>query len=127
MKYIIQDKALFASENIDIFSAKTYVVGTHYKRLDEALLMRTHNIYIRCETRKYYLDTSSYLELCEMVQSFSQSMAQLREFFEMQPNRSVAKLIKKIHLVWLKHIWQIQICCQGIKMKRIAYCFGSVW
>ena len=27
------------------FSVKTYVVGTHSKRLGEALVMRTHNIF----------------------------------------------------------------------------------
>ena len=34
------------------FSAKTYVVGTHQKRLGKALLMSTHNISFRGEIRK---------------------------------------------------------------------------
>ena len=46
-------------------STKTYVVGTHQKRLAEALLMSTHNICFRGEiSEKYTPDTHSYLDLC---------------------------------------------------------------
>ena len=34
------------------FSAKTYAVGTHEKRLSKAILMSTHDIYFRGEIRK---------------------------------------------------------------------------
>ena len=48
---------------------KTYVVGTHLKRLDEALLS-THNISFRGKIRKMSIFFSGerktpYLELCE--------------------------------------------------------------
>ena len=41
----------------------TYVVGTHSKRLAEALRMSTHNIGLHGEIRKYHVDTPSYLKL----------------------------------------------------------------
>ena len=47
MSNIALDKMLFSIKSIDIFSyfsMKTYVVGTHYKRLGKALLLSTHNI-----------------------------------------------------------------------------------
>ena len=53
---IATGKALFSSEKfwyLSYFSMKTYVVGTHYRRLDEALLMSTHNICFRWEIRKF--------------------------------------------------------------------------
>ena len=36
------------------FSTKTYVVGTHWKRLSKALLMSTHNICFHGEIRKIF-------------------------------------------------------------------------
>ena len=36
------------------FSIKTYVVGTHWKRLVEALPMSTHNICFYGELENYY-------------------------------------------------------------------------
>ena len=39
--------------NFSYLSMKTYVVGTHLKCLNEALLMSTHNICFRGEIRKY--------------------------------------------------------------------------
>ena len=40
---------------------KTYVVGTHYKRLAEALLMNTHNICFHGEIRKMLFEYPFYL------------------------------------------------------------------
>ena len=40
------------------FSTKTYVVGTHQKPLDEALLMSTHNICF-CGERYFYFSTKT--------------------------------------------------------------------
>ena len=42
------------------FSTKTYVVGTHKKRLDEALLMSTHNIYFCGKIRKISILLEKY-------------------------------------------------------------------
>ena len=41
------------------FSIKTYVVGTHYKHLDEARLMSTHNINFNGEQEKLIPEVSS--------------------------------------------------------------------
>ena len=52
---IATEKALFSSEKcwyLSYFSMKTYVVGTHYKHLAEALLMSTHNVCFCGEIRK---------------------------------------------------------------------------
>ena len=46
--YIGLDKSGYFS----YFSMKTYVVGTHEKRITEALLMSTHNICFCRELRK---------------------------------------------------------------------------
>ena len=49
------DKSLLFSEKywyFSYFSMKTYVVGTHSKRLAKALLMSTHNICFHGEIRK---------------------------------------------------------------------------
>ena len=35
------------------FSTKTYVVGTQKNRLNETVLLGTHNIYLNCWVRKY--------------------------------------------------------------------------
>ena len=53
--YIATDKVLFSSKKclyLSYFSMKTFVVGTHSKRLAEALLMSTHNICFCGEIRK---------------------------------------------------------------------------
>ena len=57
LKYctIATDKALFSSEKcwyLSYFSTKTYVVGTHWKSLGEALPMSTHNICFNREINK---------------------------------------------------------------------------
>ena len=51
---IATDKPFFHPKNADIFliSPRKHVVGTHYKRLTEVLLMSTHNICFRGEIRK---------------------------------------------------------------------------
>ena len=46
------------------YSFTTYIVGTHYKRLDEALLMSTHNIWFYGEIRRYLLEPPSHMKLC---------------------------------------------------------------
>ena len=48
----------------DSYFSQKHVVGTHYKCLNEALLMSTHNIYFHREIRKIHIPPS-YLELCE--------------------------------------------------------------
>ena len=53
--FIATDKALFSSEKrsyLSYFSTKKYVVGTHWKRLGEALPMSTHNICFSREINK---------------------------------------------------------------------------
>ena len=40
---------------ISYFLKKTYIVGTHQKRLTEALLMSTHNIRFYREIRKIFI------------------------------------------------------------------------
>ena len=53
--YIALDKTLFSTKKYLYFSytpTKTYVEGTHQKRLAEALLMSTHNTCFRREIRK---------------------------------------------------------------------------
>ena len=54
---IALDKMLFLIQKyyyFSYFSTKTYVVGTHNKRLGEALLMSTHNICFHGEIRKIF-------------------------------------------------------------------------
>ena len=49
------DALFFVPKIVNIFvyfSIKTYVVGTHQKRLGEALLMSTHNICFCGDIRK---------------------------------------------------------------------------
>ena len=41
--------------HISSFSMKTYVVGTHEKRLTEALLMNIHNICFHGEIRRIFI------------------------------------------------------------------------
>ena len=48
---------------IPSFSTKTYVVGTLQKRLGEALLTSTHNIFSSRNKKSNFSETSSYLEL----------------------------------------------------------------
>ena len=53
--HIATVKALFSSEKccyLSYFSTKIYGVGTHKKRLTEALLMSTHNVCFHGEIRK---------------------------------------------------------------------------
>ena len=47
--YVFVNKFIFS-----YFSMKTYVVGTHYKRLSEALLTNTHKKCFHGETRKIF-------------------------------------------------------------------------
>ena len=79
--HIISEKAvsikffLFPFQNIPceyslevpFHPSKTYVVGTHYKRLAKVLLMRFHNVCIYGEIRKniktYVLKRTPYIEL----------------------------------------------------------------
>ena len=54
---ITTDKAFLSTKKYCIFylsyvSIKSYVMGTHKKRLAEALLMGTHNICLQVEVRK---------------------------------------------------------------------------
>ena len=60
-------------DSFSYFSVKTYVVGTHQKRLGEALLMSTHNICFHGEIRKVSLllveKKKSYVELWSFVLS----------------------------------------------------------
>ena len=54
---ITTDKAFFAVKKYRYFSylsKKKYVVGTHQKRLSEALLMSTHNIRFHADIRKIF-------------------------------------------------------------------------
>ena len=58
-KIIAPDKAFFFSNQkllifFFYFSTKTYLVGTHQKRLNEALLMSTHKIHFDGEIRKIF-------------------------------------------------------------------------
>ena len=55
MSDIAPDKTCFSAEKCSYFSyisMKTYVVGTHWKRLSEALPMSTHIICFHGEIRK---------------------------------------------------------------------------
>ena len=79
---IASDKANFSIEKywyFSYFSIKTYVVGTHQKRLAKALLMSTHSICFRGEIRKilcwytflsgaiwYWLQSCCLLVLCRL-------------------------------------------------------------
>ena len=73
MQYIAPDKELFAVKKyryFSYFSMKIYVVGIHLKRLDEALQMSTHNIYLH----GFRAICLSDFELCQKISfTFSES------------------------------------------------------